>query len=202
MTKILVSGFEPFGGDTINPSQLIVEGLVQRDLSPLRLAGRVLPTVFGRAVAPLLAAIDHFRPEAVVMMGVARGISYCRLELQATNRVTTRLADNDGVYMASPNIDPAGPSTRMATLDPYALQSALVRQQMPVTLSQDCGNYVCNYLYYQVLSELRSRGLATKALFVHVPPLCHPPGSTESQHEIGSRVADVSIVIREIGRQL
>ncbi len=164
--SVLITGFEPFGGDAVNPSWEAVR------LVPDRVAGRevhrlMLPTVFGQAAAMLREAIAEIRPETVVCCGVAKGRPGLTPELVAINYRQARIPDNAGQSFDGTPISPDGSAAYMTRLPVKEMVSALKDAGIPAYLSLSAGAYVCNDVYYALLAceeEFGHRGM-----FLHVP---------------------------------
>lgn len=202
--KLVISGFDPFGGLVRNSSQTLVEGLALLSQSraatgwssALDLHTLVLPTVYGRSVAKLQAAVDSHNPDLVVMLGVAPTIRELRLETQAINRISTSVTDNDGYRAPVPWIDHTGPASLAANLDLPALQAQLKNLGVDVSVSSNCGDYVCNHLYYEMLRFLQRRVSPSIALFVHVPDLHGSGDEIAAAREMPQRLNDLSLLIQ------
>lgn len=202
--KLVISGFDPFGGMVCNSSQTLVEGLALLSQSraatgwaaTLDLHTLVLPTVYGRSVEKLQAAVARQTPELVVMLGVAPSIRELRLETQAINQISTSLPDNDGYRAPVPWIDHKGPATLASDLDLPALQAQLKDLGVDVGLSSNCGDYVCNHLYYEMLRFSQRRSPACRALFVHVPDLHGTGDELSAAREMPQRLNDLAMLIQ------
>lgn len=150
--KLLVTGFEPFGGDTENASATAVaalEGVVTA----------VLPVEYGAAGDRLRALVDEHRPDAVVCVGEAGGRSQVTIEAVAHNLDDARIPDNAGVQPRGIPIRADGPPILRPPFDVVVLAEAA-----GVGVSHDAGSFVCNHVFYRSLDEL-----SVPALFVHVP---------------------------------
>ncbi len=167
--SILVTGFEPFGGDTVNGSWEAVRHLEGQRIAGRRVLVRQLPVVWQRASKELEALIRRYHPEAVVAFGVA-GAEPVRVEMVAKN-VRDMIRDNAGNLPASRVIQPGAPSDLRTTLNSTLIVRRLQEAAIPVTLSEDAGGYLCNETFFNLMnftpsatSPLRYRG------FIHVPP--------------------------------
>lgn len=166
--KALVTGFEPFAGDDLNPSAEAVRRLKPR-LGPLEIATSVLPTSFERGPGTLLAAIERERPDLVLAVGLAGGRAGLSLERVALNLSDARLPDNDGFQPLDQPVLPDGPAAYFATLPVRAAAEALRRAGLPAALSLSAGSFVCNHLFYLLLHRAAAEGF--RAGFLHVPYL-------------------------------
>ena len=166
--NLLLTFFEPFGGDTVNASARAAELLPTR-IRAWSVVKQELPVVFGLAGERCCALIDALRPEAVLMLGQAGGRNAVTPELAARNHRWARIPDNAGRSPLGEPVIPGGEDALFATLPVEAMTEAIRAAGIPAALSTDAGRYVCNDLYYSVLSHLRGSGV--RGAFVHVPGL-------------------------------
>lgn len=164
--SILLTGFEPFGGDAVNPSWEAVLRV------PAEIAGHAvvkcrLPVVFGKAAEVLRGEIARLRPDIVLCCGVANGRSALTPELVAINYRHARIPDNAGQQFHAQPIDPDGPAAYMTRLPVHAMVDALNAAGIPAALSLSAGAYVCNDVYYALLGCEAVYG--HRGLFLHVP---------------------------------
>jgi pyroglutamyl-peptidase len=158
MTRALVTGFEPFGGADVNPSELIAEAL----------DGVVLPVSFARAADELRRAIDERRPDLVLCFGLATEDTAISVERFAHNLDEASAVDNAGAAGSGGPIDPAGPLAYASRLPVDAIVAALEAEAIPAAVSRDAGGYLCNHVFYVLMGMLPP---GAKGGFVHVPPL-------------------------------
>ncbi len=166
MKKLLITGFDPFGGESINPSWEAVKGLPET-VGEWELTKLQVPTVFGKAGKTLLAAAAVLQPDAILCVGQAGGRAAITPELVAINLRFGRIADNAGV---SPMDDPVaadGPAAYFSTLPVRAMAQAVADVGLPGQVSYSAGAFVCNDLLYTVLHHYA--GTVVRAAFVHVP---------------------------------
>lgn len=164
--SVLLTGFEPFDGADVNPSWEAV------CFVPETIAGQAvhklqLPTIFGRAAQLLQDEIARLRPKLVICCGVANGRQSVTPELVAINYRHARIPDNAGQLFTGQPIDVAGPAAYMTHLPVHAMIDAIKAEDIPATLSLSAGAYVCNDVYYALLSCEAAYG--HRGLFVHVP---------------------------------
>lgn len=168
MMKILLTAFDPFGGEDVN-SALEAVALV-----PDRVAGAVVvkltvPTVFGLSVRKVLEAVETHRPDAVLCVGQAAGRASLALERLAVNLDDAATPDNEGHRPVDQPIDVDGPPAYFATLPVKAMVAAIRQAGLPAALSNSAGTFVCNHLMYGVLNAAAKSALPMKAGFMHVP---------------------------------
>lgn len=162
---VLVTGFEPFGGDTENASEAAVRELVGRWSGPARLVAAVLPVSFGASARRLRELLEQHRPDLVVAVGEAGRRRAVSIETRARNLDDARIPDEDG---AQPRREPVdqGPEWLPTRLDVDACVAAVERGGVPVEASDDAGTFVCNHVFRVLLTATD-----VPAGFVHVPAL-------------------------------
>ena len=171
--NILVTGFEPFGGDDINASWEAVRLLESRiGCASVRVCR--LPVVFGLAGRELEKEIRAFAPDYVLCHGVAGGRNAITPEARAQNMRRARIPDNAGQVFDGERIDICGPEERRTGLDLERLVREM-RKYAPAEISGDAGQYVCNDLYWACLSMQETYHY--RGLFTHVPPVSAIPSS-------------------------
>jgi len=168
--KALVTGFEPFGGDGVNPSCEVLAHLPAR-LGDLAIETMVLPCRFGAAIAALEAAIVASAPEIVLSVGLAGGRAELSLERVAINIDDARIADNGRAQPVDRPIVPEGPAAYFATLPIKAAVAALREAGLPAMVSNTAGTFVCNHVYYGLMHLAATRFPSIRAGFLHVPYL-------------------------------
>ena len=170
MTRVLVTGFEPFGDAAVNPSQRIVEELAIAPPAGVELQAVLLPVAYARAADALRAAIHNAEPDVVVCFGQADGRPEISVELFAHNLDSTASVDNDGVASAA-EIDSAGPAAYRSTLPVAEIVAALRAAGVPSAESRDAGGFLCNHVFYVLMRLLEQDRLSVRGGFVHVPLL-------------------------------
>jgi len=164
--KILVTGFEPFGGESVNPSSVVLPLL---QLQFPQLATRVLPVEFGRSWTVLQAELERHTPDSVLCLGEAGGRGKISLEHVALNWADARIPDHAGAQPRDLKLLEHGPNALFSTLPIRTLESHLKTLELPVEISYSAGTYVCNALFYALMNSLE--GTEVQAGFVHLPYL-------------------------------
>lgn len=165
---ILFTGFEPFGGETVNPALEAVR-LLPDSAGGMPIRRLRLPTSFRRAGETLLEAVDAWRPEAVVCVGQAGGRKTVTPEKVAINYIDARIPDNDGAQPADVPIRADGPAAYFATLPVRAIDEAIRAAGVPCAVSYSAGCYVCNFVMYTLLDHLAQTAPDVLGGFIHVP---------------------------------
>lgn len=166
MNTLLLTGFEPFGGDRVNPSQGVARALHGQHVGGLRVEGVLLPVDTVRAPRVLREAIGRTSPGAVLLTGLASGRAQLALERAALNVLDFRIPDNAGVSKQDEPIEPGGPSAYLSTLPLRAIVSAWRAAELPGYISDTAGLYLCNQLMYAARHVL---GDGVPCGFVHLP---------------------------------
>jgi pyroglutamyl-peptidase len=166
---ILVTGFEPFGGETVNASWEAAKRLDGWRLGDLAAVARLLPCAYDASVAELIYAFETLRPDAVMMTGQAARRAAVGVEHFARNWDEAAMPDNRGVMRSAVKIAIGAPDRLEAQAPVDAIVNAIRAAGIRARLSRNAGAFVCNHLYFAVLQHLKSRKLATPAVFVHLP---------------------------------
>lgn len=168
--KIIVTGFDPFGGEAINPALETIKSL------PKTIAGAEIiivevPTVFDKAARVLEEKMAEHEPDAVLCIGQAGGRADLTPERVAINQDDARIPDNEGQQPIDRTIRPDGPAAYFSTLPIKAMVEAIRSVGIPASVSNTAGTFVCNHLMYQALYLTEKRFPNTKAGFLHIPYL-------------------------------
>ncbi len=163
---ILITGFQPFGGESINPSYEAVKRLPD-EIGGNRIVRMELPVVFGMAADILAAAIGEIRPDAVISVGQAGGRSAVTPELIAVNVDNGRIPDNDGNQPDWEPIRKGGPDGVFSRLPVHRMVKAMTDAGIKASVSMSAGAYVCNDLMYRTLISDAAAGIPCG--FIHVP---------------------------------
>lgn len=169
--KILITGFEPFGGGATNSSWEVAFAVSRVHIPEVSIKVKQLPVSFGRVAAVLKDAISEVSPDVLIMLGQSGQSECIRIERIAINMMDALNPDNDGYIPDEKVIHSDGPSALFSTLPLKSLRNQLVAQGHNVKISNSAGLYVCNRTYYEALYHLSSQGLATRAVFVHLPKI-------------------------------
>jgi pyroglutamyl-peptidase len=161
---MLVTGFEPFDGATVNPSQQLVEALDDD------VAKAFLPVSYARAADEVLRAVRAAEPDVVICFGQADGRTGISVERFAHNLDDATTIDNDAASGSGAAIDPGGPVAYASTLPVDEIVAALRAESIPAAPSRDAGGFLCNHVFYTLMAELAERPGAAGG-FVHVPLL-------------------------------
>ncbi|TQR38088.1 pyroglutamyl-peptidase I [Brevibacillus brevis] len=171
MKTILVTGFDPFGGEIVNPAWESVKelGKIESDLYKVEL--RQIPTVFEKSIEHLYAAIEETKPDIVLCIGQAGGRGDIAVERVAINVNDARIPDNEGNQPIDTPIRENGPTGYWSTLPIKAIVHELKQKGIPASISQTAGTYVCNHLFYGLMHYLAEKKTSVRGGFIHIPYL-------------------------------
>jgi pyroglutamyl-peptidase len=167
--KVLVTGFEPYGGRGRNPAAEIAGALDGGTIAGHTVIGRTLPVAFRGLAERLEALVDEMKPRVVIALGLWPGESLIRLERFGLNIADFEIADNEGLRLNDALIEANGATALRASLPLRAIEQALLENGIPVRLSSTAGNYLCNVTLYQLMRILESRSPRTLGGFIHIP---------------------------------
>lgn len=196
---ILLTGFEPFGGASTNPSQEIVRALNGTMAGGYRIAGEVLPCVFGGARRELARLLRRHRPAVVVCLGVAEGRAGITPERVAINLEDARIPDNNGAQPRDRPVVRGGPVAYWSTLPVKAIVAALARRGIPAAVSHSAGTFVCNHVFYALMHTARRRRL--RAGFIHVPAVVARPRSRAPGLPLATQIRAVALALEMVARR-
>ena len=162
MTTILLTGFEPFGTATSNPS-----GEIVKQISGENIVTAILPVAYAQSAERLLSLIDQHNPDVVICLGQAEGRTQITPEKVAINLDDARLADNEGVLRNDVKIIEHGPDAYFSTLPVKDMVEAMKAQGIPAAVSLSAGAFLCNHVFY--VAQNKFAGSNVRSGFVHVP---------------------------------
>jgi pyroglutamyl-peptidase len=167
---ILLTGFEPFGGEMTNPSWEAAQQAATRLTASGEQAVAVqLPCVFGTSIDVLAAAVQSYRPDIVLCVGQAGGRAEISLERVAINVDDARIPDNAGRQPIDVPVRAGGPAAYFSSLPLKRSLQALTEKGLPAGVSQTAGTYVCNHVFYGLMDLLAQGGGGARGGFIHVP---------------------------------
>lgn len=166
MKKLLITGFDPFGGSDTNPAELAVRQLPDR-LGSFEIKKCIVPTVFGAATRLALDAAASFHPDVILCIGVAAGRDAITPERIAINVQDARITDNAGNQPQDEPVVPGAPNAYFATVPIKNMVRAMETKGIPARISNTAGTFVYNDLFYGLAHHFD--GTETKLGFIHVP---------------------------------
>jgi len=163
--RVLLTGFNPFADNQVNPAQKVVERMTPLSIPGIQLDTLIIPTEWEASAQHLQSKLDNRSYDLVVMLGLAATSQTIRLETTALNINRAKIPDNAGEVRNPRLIQKDGPPLLQSGLPIETLQQKLTAKGFPVSISDHAGTYVCNHLYYHALSHPNAK----EALFVHIP---------------------------------
>lgn len=166
--KVLVTGFEPFGGENINPAYEVVRRL-KETIAGAEIIKLQVPTAFNESITHTTNKIKEENPDFVLSIGQAGGRFGISVERVAININDARIPDNLNQQPIDTKIDENGENAYFASIPIKTIVQAIKAKYIPASVSDSAGTYVCNHLMYGVLNYIRKNSLNIKAGFIHIP---------------------------------
>lgn len=166
--KVLITGFDPFGGEKINPAWEAVRALPD-NIDGIEVVKLQIPTVFKKSAKKLFENIDSVKPDVVICVGQAGGRYEFSVERVAINVDDGRIPDNDGYQPVDSPVFEDGENAYFSTLPIKAIVEEVKKAGIPAAVSNTAGTYVCNHIMYSLLYYLNKNNLDIKGGFIHVP---------------------------------
>ena len=163
--KVLLTGFEPFGGDVVNSSLETVRAVACDELTG------ILPVSFKRVEEAICGLIDEAEPDVMIMLGQSGKSDCIKIERVALNIMDSNKGDNDGYAPDEETICPDAPPAYFTQIPVKKLRDILVQNEISAKVSNSAGLYVCNRTYFAALHHIVTTGGNTKAVFIHLPKI-------------------------------
>lgn len=195
MKRLLITGFDPFGGADINPSWEAVKHLPDQ-IGDWQVTKLEIPTVFGLAAQTVLDVAHKLQPDAIICVGQAGGRDAVTPEVFGANLRHARIADNAGNQPLVQPIEQGAPATYASTLPVRDMVRAVRQEGLPCRLSYSAGRFVCNDVLYTLLHHYRDTDI--KVGFVHVPYLPEQAKEGQSSMSLADIAQALEILIRTI----
>jgi pyroglutamyl-peptidase len=181
MQVVLVTGFEPFNGDKVNPALEAVNRLQELDWEDVRVVTQPLPVVFHQSIEVLAETLERVRPDVVISVGQANGRSQFNVERVAVNMDDAPFPDNAGNQPVDATIVDGGPAAYFSTLPVKEIVENVRAAGIPATVSQSAGTYVCNHIFYGLSHLLATRYPDVRGGFIHIPYLPEQAAHMQNQ---------------------
>ncbi|RAP77417.1 pyroglutamyl-peptidase I [Paenibacillus montanisoli] len=183
MNRVLLTGFDPFGGEAINPAWEAVSRFQHKACDGFMVEVRQIPTVFNTSIQTLRQAILDVKPDVVICVGQAGGRSDIAVERVAINMNDARIPDNEGNQPIDEPIAADGPAAYWSTLPVKAITAQLRSAGIPASVSHTAGTFVCNHLFYGLQHLIATEFPSVKGGFIHIPYL---PSQTVNKPNVPS----------------
>ena len=177
--KILVTGFDPFGGESVNPAWEAVSRLPET-INGAEVVRMLIPTSFKRAPHAILEKVREYHPDYVISVGQAAGRTAITPERIAINMMSASIPDNDGEQPTEQKIEDNGPDGYFSLLPVVEMVKAIEAAGLPGRISNTAGTFVCNRVMYSVLHACHTEFPKMRSGFIHVPCI---PEQTEKHPE-------------------
>ena len=168
MKKILVTGFDPFGGEKVNPALEVIK-LLPKKIGENEVRILEIPTVYKKSVEKIEKEIESYKPDYVLSIGQAGGRASISIERVAINIDDFRIKDNEGNQPIDENIFEDGENAYFSTLPIKSIQDELSKNNIPSSISNTAGTFVCNHVLYGVLYLIEKKYKGKKSGFIHIP---------------------------------
>ncbi len=203
--KILVTGFDPFDKDTINPAYEAVKKLPDTILEA-KIIKLEIPTSFKRSTQVIEKAIEEHNPDVILSIGQAGGRNEIDIEKVAINLLEARIEDNDGYQPLDTPIREDGKTAYFTNLPIKGMVSHIKENKIPATISYTAGTFVCNSVMYNVLYLIDKKYPNIKGGFIHVPFLpeqvaCKNPIPSSMSLDVITRAIELSIEAIVLNKQ-
>ncbi len=169
MKNLLLTAFEPFAGETINPSFEVAKAIQKLTFANAEVQTLLLPVDRFQAIELALKRIREEKPDVVILLGEGSRRFRITPERVAINVDDFRIPDNTGNQPKGEAIVEGAPVGYFSTLPIYAIVDSLIKAKIPAAISNTAGTYLCNRLFYCVMNFLAIEKLSTKAGFIHLP---------------------------------
>lgn len=166
--RVLITGFDPFGGEKINPAWEAIK-LLPDTIESIEVIKLEIPTVFKKSIDVLMSGIEKHKPDAVICVGQAGGRYEISMERIAINLDDARIKDNEGNQPIDEKVYPDGDSAYFSNLPIKAMTEAIKSTGIPASVSNTAGTFVCNHIMYGLLYHIEKSNVAKKGGFIHVP---------------------------------
>ena len=166
--KVLVTGFDPFGGEPINPAWEAVKAM-KDTIAGAEIIKMQIPTVVGKSIEKIHQKMKELQPDLVISVGQAGGRFGVTPERVAINVTDARIPDNEGNQPIDEPIFSDGPAAYFSNLPVKAMVQAIKDAGYPSVLSNSAGTYICNHVMYGILYYIEKEFPNVRGGFIHVP---------------------------------
>jgi len=166
--KVLITGFDPFGGESINPAFEAIK-MMKGDPKLCELVKLEIPTVFGKSLEVISEAVEKEQPDVIICVGQAGGRFDISVERIGINLDEARIPDNEGNFHQGKAIIEDGENAYFSTLPNRAIVKELKENKIPASVSYSAGTFVCNHVLYGVMHLIKTKYHNMRGGFIHVP---------------------------------
>ena len=169
MKKILLTGFDPFGEEDMNPATEVLKSFKQKNIKNYEIETIEIPTVYKKSFEKIKKEINKIQPDVVISLGQAGGRTDISIERVAINLDDYKIEDNEGNKPVDEIISPDGKNAYFSTLPIKKMVENIKKEKIPAEISNSAGTFVCNHVMYCVLDYVNTNDLDIKAGFIHIP---------------------------------
>ncbi|MGL6114632.1 MAG: pyroglutamyl-peptidase I [Cetobacterium sp.] len=166
--RVLITGFDPFGGEKINPAWEAIKG-IKDTIGDIEVIKLEIPTVFHRATEVIMEGAKACEPDVIIAVGQAGGRYDMTVERVAINIDDARIADNEGAQPIDVKIYEDGENAYFSNLPIKAMVEEMKKEGIPASVSNTAGTFVCNHVMYSIMYHIEKNKIAKKGGFIHVP---------------------------------
>lgn len=195
MKQLLITGFEPFGAESVNPSWEAVKRLPDR-IGDYILTKIEIPTIFGTAAEKVLVAAEELGADTVLCIGQAGGRDTVTPEVIAINLRDAEIPDNAGSQPVGVPIVREGPAAYFSTVPVREIVKKLQTESVPSSLSYSAGAFVCNDVFFSLLHHFN--GSQTQVGFIHVPFLPEQAKDGQPSMDQGQIIRALTLAVKAI----
>jgi pyroglutamyl-peptidase len=194
--KILLTGFEVFGDNILNPSEKLLDSLPNFYSENITLLKLLLPVEKDLAPELVISALRENKYDVIMAFGLAAGRAKISIERIAINLMDFQIPDNAGITVRDQPVIADGPAAYFATLPFESMLNALQKANIPAELSLSAGSYICNQVFYHIMHNITKNNLSVKAGFIHLPAL--PETAAKSKKSMPSMSLDLIVKAAKI----
>ncbi|MFO1446193.1 pyroglutamyl-peptidase I [Bacillus sp. Bva_UNVM-123] len=169
MKKVLITGFDPFGKDQVNPALEAIKQINEKTFEHVKIVTEEIPTVFHESLKVAIKSIEVHQPDVVICIGQAGGRTQITPERVAINLDDARIPDNQQNQPIDEVIIPDGPVAYWSTLPIKRIVHNMKEAGIPSAVSNSAGTFVCNHLFYGVMNYLAKNAPTVRGGFIHIP---------------------------------
>ena len=197
--RVLITGFEAYWDYPENSSWMVAESVAKHGVEDVDIVVEQMPVSFSRVAPAFRLAVEKHNPDLIIMLGQSGGSDRVKLERVALNLMDARRADNDGYTPNEESIQSDTPAALLTNLPIKDLRMVIEEEGIAVKISNSCGLYVCNRLYYESLMVCKERH-AVRSVFVHLPFYEGQPSAKQGEPtmSIDAMTKAIQIIIREL----
>ena len=169
--KILLTGFNRFGNYTYNPTEVLIEKIssINDEFYQRKIYTKILKTEYKESEREIIELIERIKPDKIILTGVSEADAKIKIELIAKNNCSCSIPDNKGFIPKKNRIELNGSNKYKSSIQLEVIKQKLTEYSIPFCLSNNAGDYICNFVYYRVLHHIKKNMLPIGCMFLHIP---------------------------------